>query len=182
MADISSIIGKKIITKDAFEFGTVMDIRCESVSWKVVGLKVRLGVNVSADYKSLPSKAVLLQPENYVTNDYMLTKETRESIRAKVTADNKAIQSLSDLKGLKVHTSDALLLGTIDSVTVDTSTWEVSGVTVKLDKGAYEALEIKKGLMSKKVYGIKMCDIRGVGESVVLSIGASEVKPRLIVP
>ena len=182
MADICSIIGKKIITKDAFEFGTVTDLRCENVSWKVVGLKVKLGSSVSSDYKSLSSKTALLGPDDFVINDYMLTNKTRNSIRSKVTADDKSIQSISELKGIKVHTSDALLLGTVSSVAVDTSKWEIDSITVKLDKDAYDALDIKRSLKSRKGYGIKMSDIKGVSDTVVISVDSKEVKSRLISP
>ena len=71
--------------------------------------------------------------------------------------------------------------GTVDSVQVDLDNWAVVSFKVKLDKGAYAPLEIKKGLLGKKVSGLLMSDISEMGDDIKLNLNLFGIKGQVVV-
>ena len=82
---------------------------------------------------------------------------------------------------MKVMSSENVLIGIVDSVQMDMDNWDLVSFKVKLDKGAYAPLEIKKGLLGKKVSGLLMTDISEISDVIKLSLNLAEVKSQVIV-
>jgi len=177
--ELDILLGKEIITKDAYRLGTVQDLRCETVGWSIIGLRIKLGPTVSPELG--PAKTVLLAPESFRMNDVLLSKETIESVRSRITQDDRNIRSLTGMEGMKVYTSDALLIGSVDVIDVDIHKWRAVSFTVRLDKGIYPKLDLKKGFVAKKASGLDFADISGISDAVVLNINSGEALPRLTV-
>lgn len=175
------VVGKKVISKDAYVLGEVMDIRCETVKWHVTGLKVKTSKSASSSFNLGNGKStVLLQIGNFIINDVIIVDVTNK-VREKITADNPSLQSILSLSGKKVIASDGTLIGTIDCMEVDFDKWIVSSLKIKLDKTAYAALGIKKGVFAKKASGILTSHIKGTGEMIMLSLDKDAVARHLVI-
>ena len=174
--DIDLIIGKDIISSDATILGIVTDIRCEDLKWNILGLKVRTkvsGLNIRG--------YALLEPGVFTFGDVILISDTMDTVRSKMTPDDKGIMSLSSMIGMKVYASDASLLGTVDSIDIDVKKWKAVSFTVKMDRSAYPVLEVRKGLVPKRISGLKMSDIKGVSDTIVLGSDTSKVKSQTVI-
>ena len=174
---MDTLIGKEIIMTDAILLGTVQDLRCEDLKWNILGLRVK-----TSKSSGLGRSSVLLEPGNFTIGDVILIRDTTDTVRSSITPDDSGILSLSSMIGMKVYGSDAFLLGTIESINIDTSKWRASSFTVKLDKDAYQPLEVKKGLISsKRASGLNMTDIEGVSDTIVLKKNLSKLKSHIVI-
>ncbi|MDR0198331.1 MAG: hypothetical protein LBI08_01130 [Methanomassiliicoccaceae archaeon] len=145
---LESLLGKQIVSADAYDVGEITDVRYDPFEWDVVGLKIRTKRpdKLAAGF----GKAnLLIRPERFILNDVMLLAQPIDRLKDSVVPDNNNISSLSSLASMKVVTKDNALLGTVVTLTVDTDAWKVRAITVRLDKTAIEALKMKKGLFAK---------------------------------
>ena len=182
MAENDYLIGKDVITKDAYKLGEIQDYSCETVSWSIMGLRVKSGNNVAPLLNIGSGKSmILLQPDDFTINDVVLLDDTIEEVRSKITADRSDYLSINSMIGVSVYASDGLLVGTIDSIEVDYSKWKLISMQVKLDKAAHQALGVKKILFGKKISGILMSQIDGIRDSVILSLDTDSIRGQMII-
>ncbi len=178
--DSTLVIGKKVVTKDAYILGEVTDVRFESIKWNVIGLKLN---NCTPQLGVLGSKSkssILLQPDKFTINDVILSCNTLDKLREKITPDMET-PSVKSLTGMKVLASDATLIGIVDSIDIDYIKWKLMSITIKVDKNACVVLGIKKGLFSKKATGILSTHIASVGESILLNLDTKGVMSQLVI-
>ncbi len=182
IGDNGYLIGKNVITKDAYILGEIQDYSCETISWDIIGLKVK-STNSVAPLLDIGSgrSMILLQPDDFTMNEVVLSEDTIESIRSKVTADNSDYLSVGSMIGMNVYASDGLLVGTIESFEVDFSKWKVISMRIKLDKSAHQPLGVKKILFGKRIGGILMSQIDGMKDSVILSLDTDSIRDQMII-
>jgi sporulation protein YlmC with PRC-barrel domain len=138
---------KRIISSDAYEVGEITDIRYDPFEWNVRGLKIK-----TKRYEELASSkkaSLLILPGKFVMNDVMLLDIPMGTVKDVVVPDSDNIASLSSLISAKVVTKDDKLVGTVLTAMVDTERWKVRSLAIRLDKGAIEAMGMKKGLFAK---------------------------------
>ena len=182
LMDFDKVKGLEVIGQDACILGEVLDIRYEDLTWNIQGLKVKTEKAVSKKINVGSGKSmVLIQPGKYTIGDVVLMPDTIDDSRTRITVDTNDYQSVQDTIDMKVVSSENVIIGTVDSIQVDLDNWTVVSFKVKLDKTAYEPLEIKKGLFGKKVSGPLMTDIAEISDKIVLSLGISVVKSQVIV-
>ena len=182
LTDFDKVKGLEVIGQDACILGEVLDIRYEDLTWNIQGLKVKTEKAVSKKINVGSGKSmVLIQPGKYTIGDVVLMPDTIDDPRTRITVDTNDYQSVQDTIDMKVVSSENVIIGTVDSIQVDLDNWTVVSFKVKLDKTAYEPLEIKKGLFGKKVSGLLMTDIAEISDKIVLSLGISVVKSQVIV-
>ena len=182
LMDFDKVKGLEVIGQDACILGEVLDIRYEDLTWNIQGLKVKTEKAVSKKINVGSGKSmVLIQPGKYTIGDVVLMPDTIDDSRTRITVDTNDYQSVQDTIDMKVVSSENVIIGTVDSIQVDLDNWTVVSFKVKLDKTAYEPLEIKKGLFGKKVSGLLMTDIAEISDKIVLSLGISVVKSQVIV-
>ena len=181
LVDYDSVKGLDIITQDALILGEVIDIRFEDLTWNIQGFKVKSESKVSKQINVSGKSMLLLQPGKYTINDVVLLPDTIDVAKMRITADNSNFKSVSSLIGMKVMSKENFLIGTVDSIHVDLDNWTVVSMKVKLDKVAYAPLEIKKGLLSKKVSGLMMTDVAEIGENIQLGLDILTVKAQVTV-
>ena len=182
LVDYDSVKGLDIITQDALILGEVLDIRFEDLTWNIQGFKVKSESKISKQINVGSGKSMLLlQPGKYIINDVVLLPDGIDVAKMRITADNNNFKSVSSLIGMKVMSKENFLIGTIDSIQVDLDNWAVVSMKVKLDKVAYAPLEIKKGLLSKKVSGLMMTDVAEIGENIQLSLDILTIKAQVTV-
>ena len=171
-----------VITQDAYILGEILDVRYEDLTWNIKGLKVKSQSKVSKMINVGSGKSMLLlQPGKYAINDVLVLPDAIDGVMMRVTADNNNFKSLADTLGMKVMSSENVLIGYVDSIQMDLESWKLISMKVKLDKNAYAPLDIKKGLLGKKVSGLLMTDISEVSDVIKLSLNITEVKSQVIV-
>ncbi len=182
IVDFDSVKGLDIITQDAYILGEILDIRFEDLTWNIQGFKVKSESKVSKMINVGSGKSMLLvHPGKYVINDVVLLPDTIDGLGVKVSADSNDFKSVSSLLGMKVMSKENFLIGTVDSIMVDLDNWNVVSMKVKLDKVAYAPLDIKKGLLSKKVSGLMMTDVAEIGDSINLALDILTIKAQVTV-
>ena len=180
MKELLHVVGKDVVTQDAYILGCVQDIRCEDLNWSIVGLKVKSSSTVSGKLNMGSGRSmIMLEPEDFCINDVLLSGFTIDTIRSRITADDNGFLSVGSLEGMKVYASDAFLVGTVSDLVIDYESWKVISMVIKIDKNAYAVLGIKKGLFAKKASGILMSHIEGISDTIVLGIDTDGVKSQL---
>ena len=182
LVDYESVKGLEVITQDAYILGEVLDVRFEDLTWNIQGFKVKSESRISKMISVGSGKSMLLlQPGKYEIRDVVLLSDTIDVARARITADNNNYKSISSTLGMKVMSEENVLIGTVDSILIDLENWTVVSMKVKLDKGAYAPLDIKKGLLSKKVSGLLMTDIAEMTDVIKLNLGLIAIKSQIII-
>ena len=182
LVDYESVKGLDVVTQDALILGEILDIRFEDLTWNIQGFKIKSESKVSKMINVGSGKSmILLQPGKYVFGDVVLLPDTINEVKMRITSDNNNFKSLSKTLGMKVMTSENVLIGTVDSIQIDLENWTVVSMKVKLDKGAYAPLEIKKGLLGKKISGLLMTDIAEISEVIKLNLNLYGVKTQVVI-
>ena len=180
--DFDNVKGLEVIGQDACILGEVLDIRYEDLTWGIQGFKVKSEKSVSKKINVGSGKSMLLlQPGKYVFGDVILMPDTIEDSRSRISADSNDYKSVASTIDMKVFSDENVLIGYVDSIEVDLDNWTVVSFKVKLDKNAYAPLEIKKGLLGKKVSGLLMSDIAEITDSIKLSLNLFAIKSQVIV-
>ena len=180
--DFDNVKGLEVIGQDACILGEVLDIRYEDLTWGIQGFKVKSEKSVSKKINVGSGKSMLLlQPGKYVFGDVILMPDTIEDSRSRISADSNDYKSVASTIDMKVFSDENVLIGYVDSIEVDLDNWTVVSFKVKLDKNAYAPLEIKKGLLGKKVSGLLMSDIAEITDSIRLSLNLFAIKSQVIV-
>ena len=182
LTEYESIKSLEVITQDAQILGRVVDVRFEDLTWNIQGLKVKSESKVSKIINVSGKSMVLLQPSNYVIGDVILMTDTLDIAKVRVAADNEDFRTVSSLIGCKVLSEESVIIGTVDSIQLDLDNRTVASMKVKLDKSAYEPLEIKKGLLGKKVSGLLMSHISEITkDSIKLNLNIFGVRSQVTV-
>jgi len=182
LTEYDSVKGLEIITQDANIVGRVLDVRFEDLTWNIQGFKVKTESKISKLINVSGKSIVLLQPGKYVIGDVILMPETLEGLKLKVTADNEDFKSVSVLVGKRVLSQENVIIGFVESVQIDLENWTVVSMKVKLDKSAYQPLEIKKGLFAKKVSGLLMTHIEEITtEDIKLNLNLFGIKSQIVI-
>lgn len=178
---LDELKGKEVISSDAYILGNVLDVRYDPVSWDIMGLKVKSNKDISRIISAGSSKSmIMVGPGDYAVNDVILFRDTLEDSKDRISADNDNISSISFLSGKKIVTSDGLFVGTVSEVFLEMEHWTVQSVKVKLDKGAFEPLGVKKGLFSKTASGILVTHISAVTDNVSLYLTTNDLAEVII--
>ena len=182
LVDFESVKGLDVITQDARILGEILDVRFEDLTWNIQGFKIKSEKDVSKAINVGSGKSmILLQPGKYVFGDVVLMPDSISEARMRITTDNNNFKSLTSTLGMKVMSEENVLIGTVDSIQIDRENWTVVSMKVKLDKGAYAPLDIKKGLLAKRVSGLLMTDISEISDVIKLSLNLFGVKSQIIV-
>ncbi len=182
MYEFDSVKGLDVITQDAYILGEVLDVRFEDLTWNIQGFKVKTQSKVSKMISVGSGKSmVLLQPGKYAIGDVIVLPDTIDGVRSRIAVDNNNYKTLSSVLGMKVMSNENVIIGTIDSIQMDLDNWNLVSMKVKLDKTAYAPLDIKKGLLGKKVSGLLMTDIAEITDVIRLNLSILEVKSQVII-
>ena len=182
LVEFDSIKGLDVIGQDAQILGEIVDIRYEDLTWNIQGFKVKSESKVSKMINVGSGKSMLLlHPGKYTFGDVVLMSDTIDDARMRITADSNNFRSIEGTIGMKVMSDENVLIGTVDSIQVDLDSYTVVSMKVKLDKSAYLPLEVKKGLLGKKVSGLLMSDISEMTDVIKLGLNIFSIKSQIIV-
>lgn len=81
----------------------------------------------------------------------------------------------SDIRGKRVITNDGHMIGYVDTLVVDTETWRVERIGVRLERDKLDALKLKKPIVGSQEIKLAVREIAGVRDEIVLRHKLSEV-------
>lgn len=86
------------------------------------------------------------------------------------------ILDVNRICGKKVIGVEALVLGEVESVKVDTSTWQVTHLSVSLTEDATKELGFKKPFLSKVIIALPITSVSVVGDVITLDKSIKDLK------
>lgn len=78
------------------------------------------------------------------------------------------LNSDSNIRGKRVVTNDGHMIGHVEELVVDTETWRVERIGVKLERDKLEALKLKRPIVGSQEIKIAVREIAGVRDEIVL--------------
>lgn len=82
-----------------------------------------------------------------------------------------------DLIGKTVSNADGLLIGELQDVILDTDTWTISDIQVKIEKQTAKELGMKTPFFGSLLVLLDVVYIKSVSDQVILGMGRDELKP-----
>ncbi|HTU35227.1 MAG TPA: PRC-barrel domain-containing protein [Candidatus Acidoferrum sp.] len=89
-------------------------------------------------------------------------------------------QELGNIRGRKVISADALEIGGIVDIIVETVAWRVESLQVKVRKEAAEKIGVNRGIFHGGTFNLPVELIQSVGDSIVLSASSTELRNSLV--
>ena len=88
---------------------------------------------------------------------------------------------LSDehLRGRTVIAADGQAIGEVAALFIDTSTWDIVAIQIKLTKSAAEQLGAARGLLRAATLELPVRLVQSVGDAVLLSVPTLELRQNL---
>jgi len=87
---------------------------------------------------------------------------------------------LEDIVGKEVISADAIIIGTIEGLSLDVDNWKVTGVRVSLRKGNEAALNLKKKALGLQRVHVATPQVSSVSDTVTLAVKIEQVKDVLL--
>ncbi|MCL2143597.1 MAG: hypothetical protein FWH44_05000 [Methanomassiliicoccaceae archaeon] len=175
-----SLVGKQMISSDAYDVGEIIDVRYDPFEWNVAGLKIKTKRSEKLA-AGIGKGNMMILPKNFVMNDVILLNAGIDKLKDMASPDNNNIPLLSSLRSAKVVSRDNAMVGVATDVVIDTDIWKVVSIAVRLDKTAIEAMGMKKGLFSKINAGIPADMILASKEMIHLSEGMDGIRERMTI-
>ncbi|MBN1109727.1 MAG: hypothetical protein JXA45_03090 [Methanomassiliicoccales archaeon] len=185
MLGLENIVGKEIITADAIILGTVEGIALDTDLWKVPAIRVSVKKGNEAAL-NLKKKTLGVQRVHVVTPQVSSVSDTvtlaikMDNIKEVLMDDQKVPMAAGELLNKKVVAHDGKQIGYLDNVYFEPSQgWDVTKVSIKLDKTAKQALGLKKGVAPSSQIVVLTKDIKTVGDMVMLRLDLEGLKDYL---
>lgn len=86
------------------------------------------------------------------------------------------MSGLEDIMGKEVISSDAIIIGTVDGVGVDTDNWKVPAIRISVRKGNEAALGLKKKIIGVRKIFVATPQVSSVSDTVTLAVKMDQVK------
>ena len=83
------------------------------------------------------------------------------------------------LRGRTVIAADGQAIGEVAAVLIDTSTWMVTGLQIKLNKAAAEQIGAARSLIRAATLELPVQKVQSVGDAVLLSLPTLELRQLL---
>ena len=80
------------------------------------------------------------------------------------------------LRGRTVIAADGQAIGEVAALFIDTSTWTIVALQIKLSKSAAEQLGAARGLLRAATFEVPVRLIQSVGDTVLLSVPTLELR------
>lgn len=83
------------------------------------------------------------------------------------------------IRGVKVIAADGRSIGEVGDLLVDSGTWLVKSVQIKLDKEIADELGVQRGRFHAAIVHLPVRMIQSVGDHVLLTVSAEGLRPTL---
>lgn len=179
---LKSLKGMEVISSDAYEIGEIVDVRYDHATWKVHGIKAKTEKGVAKSLSVGSGRSLIsIAPGDYTINDVMLVPHDLDELDSIISVDSDNAPALSFAEDKKVVSRENVLIGTVTDVNIDVDLWTVLSISVKLDKGAFEPLGIKKNLFSKTVIVVRSEHIETISDIISLNQSLGDMKEEIVI-
>ena len=86
------------------------------------------------------------------------------------------MSGLEDIMGKEVISSDAIIIGTVEGVAVDTDNWKVPAIRISVRKGNEAALGMKKKVIGVQRIYVATPQVSSVSDTVTLAVKMDQVR------
>jgi sporulation protein YlmC with PRC-barrel domain len=119
-------------------------------------------------------------PQVSSVTDTVTLAVKQDQVKDVLLEDRKVPTSAGDLLNKRVVSNDGKQIGYLDNVHFDVGKgWEVTMLGVKLEKGAKQSLDLKKGIAPSSQITILTKDVKTVGDMVMLRMDMDGLKDYL---
>ncbi len=174
----SRLNGKKIVGSDGNILGEVEGVDVDLDSWRATTLHVSLTEDAAAGFglrKPLLSKIIVCFPTQIVDSvgDVLTLKV------ALFNLDSVAKECLSNptqLKGKTVLGARGFVVGAVEALDLEPSSWQVTGLLVGLTGEAAAQLDLSRSFLSRVVVTVPVKMVSSVGNMVTLNETIEDLK------
>ena len=183
MVRMEDVMGKEVISSDAIIVGSVEGVSVDPDHWRIPALRVTVtkGLEMAVDKKKkkIGSSKVFINTGavNSVTDNITLGAPMEE-VKGALVAEILWPLNFGNLTGMRVICKKGRQIGYVDNLVFDPKdNWKINYIDVRLDKSTKDDLNIKKKMLSTSSgIVIQTCDIRTIGDMVMLNIDIDELK------
>jgi sporulation protein YlmC with PRC-barrel domain len=79
-------------------------------------------------------------------------------------------------RGRTIITADGQAIGEVGAMVIDTSTWSIVTIQIKLNKAAAEQVGAARGILHAATLDLSVQAVQSVGDAVVLSVPTAELR------
>jgi sporulation protein YlmC with PRC-barrel domain len=183
MVRMEDVMGKEVISSDAIIVGTVEGVSIDPEHWRIPALRVTVtkGLEMALDKKKKKigsSRAFINTGAVSSVTDTITLVPPMADLKGALVGEAIWPLNFGMLTGMRVICKNGRQIGYVDNLVFDPKdNWKVSYIDVRLDKSTKEDLNIKKKMMSNSSgIIIRTCDIRTIGDMVMLSIDIEGLK------
>jgi sporulation protein YlmC with PRC-barrel domain len=90
------------------------------------------------------------------------------------------MSGLEDIMGKEVISSDAIIIGTVEGVAVDTDNWKVPAIRISVRKGNEAALGLKKKAIGVQRIYVATPQVSSVSDTVTLAVKMDQVREVMV--
>lgn len=179
---LESLKEMEVISSDAYKVGEIVDIRYDPATWKVIGIKAKTEKSVAKALSVGSGRSLVsIAPGEYVTNDVMLMPQFISELDSVISVDKDNAPTLSFFEKKKVVSKENVIIGMVENVNVDVDMWTVLSISIRMEKGAFEPLGLKKGLLSKTVIIVRSEYIEAVSDIITLNQSVADMKDEIVI-
>jgi sporulation protein YlmC with PRC-barrel domain len=177
--DPTTLNGKKVIGSEGFVLGEVEGVDVDPNVWQVSVLYVSLNDEAADGFglrRRFLSKTTICLSIQYVKSvgDIITLNEPVRNLEDVATAE--CLVFPTKLKGKNVVGAAGHIVGEVDSLDLDPSNWQVTGLQVSLTKDAALELGFNKSFLSRAVIAIPTKIISSVGNMILLNETITDLK------
>jgi sporulation protein YlmC with PRC-barrel domain len=171
---------KKVIGSEGFILGEVEGVEVDLETWQASMLYVRLSDEAAAGLglrtPSFMSKTTICLPIRFVkfVGDVITLSEPVRNLED--VAEKECIVNPTNLKGKKVVGAKGQNVGEVESLDLEPSTWQVTGLQVSLTNEAAKELECNKSFLRKVVVSVPTKIVDTVGNMIILNEDIQDFK------
>ncbi len=178
MKEFNDIEGKDVLSSDGKLMGKVEDFTY-GTDFKIRSVVVKMNKDIVEElgedkplFASVKLKINLDQVK--VFGDKVILEKTLDQLHIHFheVVEDDLISSIVDTE---IAGSEGEDVGKVDDILLNTDSWDVPSMLVKLKKDVLETLNIEKSLLSKTRLGISMKHVTSVGDIVMLDSSAQEM-------
>ncbi len=90
------------------------------------------------------------------------------------------MSGLEDIVSKEVISADAIIIGTVEGISVDTDNWKVPSIRVSVRKGNEVALNLKKKALGVQRVHVATPQVSSISDTVTLAVKMDQVKDVLL--
>jgi len=182
MQGLEELVGLELISSDARAIGTVEGVSIDVSEWYVRAIRVGLtrGTEklIGRQTRFFMLDKVLINTVNLGrVSDAVMMKQPLAALKEQVMPEDERMMPAGAFIGMRVMCDDAVLLGHVDNILIDTSDgWRIPFIQVKLSREAKGLWEKGSDKAAPPLVNVTTGSIRAVGDMVILSLTVNQVR------